>query len=67
MPLYDFFCPKCQKTEEKYCTRSQSMVQCSCGEDMQRLLTAPGWFDVRGTNAKNGYSIGPERRNEDAV
>lgn len=41
MPLYNFRCPKCNKTFEAFAKVEERSVHCSCGWEAKRLLSAP--------------------------
>jgi predicted nucleic acid-binding Zn ribbon protein len=57
-PIFEYQCPKCGGRVEKYCIGERTVLcyYCSCGEPMDKLVSAPGLFDVKGHNAKNGYN-----------
>ncbi len=61
MPLFDFYCPICHEYKERLCKDSHTMLYCSCGEVMLRLLSYPGGFQVKGANAQNGYTTKKEK------
>ena len=45
MPLYDFHCPACKKTEELYVYSYQSKPPCpDCKVEMEKL---PSYFHIR--------------------
>lgn len=52
MPLYDFYCPQCNKTEEHICKPDERDQQlCACGTKMEYRITPSryipfheGWY-----------------------
>lgn len=58
-PIFEYRCKRCGKVEEKYCKGGGTDVyySCECGSPMDKLISAPALFDVKGANAKNGYTI----------
>lgn len=49
MPIYDFVCESCNKTEEKITSMLTESVACSCGGIMWRQISAPN-FHLDGTD-----------------
>jgi len=61
MPIYEFKCEKCQLiTSELLSIKSKKkQLTCEfCGRTAKRIMSVTGGIDVKGFNAKNGYSKG---------
>jgi putative FmdB family regulatory protein len=57
MPVYEFYCPKCDKKFEEITIRAYwKDIRCrTCGGEVVKTPTTFG-INVKGFNAKNGYS-----------
>jgi putative FmdB family regulatory protein len=59
MPYYEYRCPDCrEETTVQYVSHKDVLptIECPwCGGTMQKRISAPA-FNVKGFNAKNGYS-----------
>ena len=64
MPLYSFYCKKCEKEFEEIIMHAEwSGIRCKfCGSKVEKLLDAPGRINIKGYNADNGYSCGEKRK-----
>lgn len=58
MPVYEFYCPKCEFTFEVITIRAEwSKIHCKqCNGKVVKILT-PFSFSVKGANAKNSYGL----------
>jgi putative FmdB family regulatory protein len=63
MPLYSFYCEKCDKVSEKLTYRPEwKDIRCGiCAGEVKKLVDAPGLINVKGFNAENGYSKGVDK------
>lgn len=59
MKLFDYKCPKCEKTKEERVKSLEQVVICEeCEEAMTRLFPAPAFHLKGGGWYKDGYSGG---------
>ena len=58
MPLYNFYCKKCDCEFESLVSFSdREKVRCKkCGSLVKTQVSAPGVINIKGFNAENGYS-----------
>lgn len=40
-PRYDYYCPACKKTEERFERMGDSLVECSCGDGLMVRQFSP--------------------------
>ena len=50
MPIFDFYCEKCKKTEE-HMVSSDKKVKCKCGEEMKKVPSYSGYYKIKGDNS----------------
>ena len=58
MPIYSFYCKKCDNEFDRYYYKPElDKVKCAiCNSKVKKLMTAPSAFKIKGFNAENGYS-----------